>query len=310
MRIRFRCIVAFSLAHTVVVDQSTSASIWADERTAILYLTDTFLPARGWVVNTSAGTSGAVKRGLAMPSYDLYNSNATAYSYNWLTVPTASTVFASTYLAIYEDANYTTVPGDKMTDTTNSITWYFKPTGGANTANWKFWTSDEDASLFFVTRANKVILWGCKRHDIFMDSNADYPESSSADQWRTHYYPPCPQVIAGNLPNATNTSSTEWTVYFNQIVKYAEPSAYSYMRNFSISNQDREIGYIDYNDIRQSVPVQSERPTSPGFWSLPSTSTGVPLYKVTDGTDWYVTTSAPTNNGLAFYCGTTEPDLS
>ena len=155
-----------------------------------------------------------------------------------------------------------------------------------------------------------MIFWGAKGYFAFWDPNSDYTDDGSSDQYRTNYFPYCPYMRGSNLPQTTNTASTEWPVSFYTIIKYAEPREYSFMRNFGFKEAQYTVGYIDYNDVRQSVPDVSARAVSGGTTGLINTADGQPIYKITDGTDWWVTSSSPASHGLAFYYGTTEPDFS
>lgn len=294
--------MAFSLAHTQSVDSTSDTTRWADCRTALFYLFDTFLPARGWTTNTSAGTSGSVKRGLGWPLTDWRNSDTLTNHYSWTSISTAY----QTSLTVYEDATYTTTPGDLMTDTTNSYSWLVNDATTQN-SSWKFWTSTEDTSLFMVTRANQLITWGGNFELGVWYPNSNYTVANTTDTYRTQYAFPSPGLYYTNQPFGTNTASNEFTARIGKPTSYSEPLDLTFQKNFYIESSSTSLGRINYSDIRQQIPPSSARSTGFVLENLILSST---LYKYQNGSDWYLSTGVPSNSGLAFSCGTTEPDLS
>ena len=81
------------------------------------------------------------------------DSDNVVHSHWWISWNPSSTT-PSTFTNMYEDATYTTVPGDKGTDTTNQIQLIFHSTSLTwGQLDWKFWTSDVDDSTWMVIGA-------------------------------------------------------------------------------------------------------------------------------------------------------------
>lgn len=124
--------------------------------TAMVYLFDTYLPARGWTV--AAHPSGFAYRRKC--SYTVTTNWVTNASYtmrywaDWVSATSAS------YMTLYEDATYTTTPGDLATDTTHSTSLLYNSSSyvGAN-SQWRFWSSDQVPNATLVTRGKKVVWY-------------------------------------------------------------------------------------------------------------------------------------------------------
>lgn len=315
--------VAFSLAYEVIVDPTDGANFNAQNRAAILYFFDTFLPARGVITNSSEGTSGTVKRGWATPSYDINHGDAVTYDYHWASIPEDLYTLSGGAIRIYEDGTYNSVPGDKMSSTRNSINWYVVADDASSSSNdpytsatWKFWTSDEDNSLYLLTRGNKVLMWGGQFRRAYVYPNSDYADVPGTDRYRTHFFPSCNEGVSSsygktsNLPHTSNTSSTEYVMGARTPHRFAEPKEFTLQRNWQASTYEQSNAnqlLVDLNDIRLAIPEAAQRSTS---YTITTQYMSYDAYKLQDGTDWWIGLGAPTSMGLAFYFGTTEPDLS
>ena len=221
-----------------------------------------------------------------------------------MTIPTAY----QTYINMYEDATYTTTPGDLMTDTSNLYSWTVNDVTTQN-SSWKFWTSTEDTSLFMVTRANMLITWGGKFEVGVWYPNSNYTVANTTDTYRTQFAFPHPALRYTNQQFTTNTSSTEYTAYIGTPSSYSEPLDLTFQKNFYIESTTTSLGRINYSDIRKHIPPSSSRITGYSLYGIANSAT-VTLYKYQNGSDWYLSTAVPSSPGLAFSCGTTEPDLS
>lgn len=296
--------MAFSLAYTHTMDNTSDATQQAECRNALDYFFGTFLPARGWT-NTFVSTNRYRHQ---WPVTNVMNSNATENMYGWST-------YTGTQLFQYEDATYTTVPGDLGTDITNVVVMTFWSSGSTyKDKDWKFWTSTEDTSLYLVTQGTKTWFWGCKPQAAVHRENATYTTAANVDTYDTHYYfPMATQWYEGNAPSDTNTSSTETTLQLSvEESQYVKPDGLAFAKNLTFVNAANNCfrAFIGYNDIRRKVNDLAYRPISATSTSTFTTDT-LEKYLV-NSTDWWVSYGGITTTGhyMAFNFGTTEPDFS
>jgi hypothetical protein len=297
--------MSFSLAHTIAQDNTDDASRAAKIVDVYTYFFDTFLPARGWTTTVKNSTS----RGAIQPFTDL-RTNTTDSFYHWCSWNTSGTYT----LNCYEDSTYTTTPGDLMTDTTNLVT-LTSITGSAlyATSDFKFWTSDEDSSLFFVTQGYKLHLYGCKPKVWVRDAHSGYPASPSTDRDSTHLMmwgnTSCAYT---NLPKYLGNNGNEVNLFINQPSKYELSTNPVFVRDFELNDNTSTIGAVDFSDFRYYAPAESARNIAAVNREIDNMS-ALSLYKyLVNSTDWWVVTGTNVNaeGGLAWYCGTTEPDIS
>jgi len=294
--------MAFSLAHTITMDNTSDATQQQTCRDAIDYLFDTFLPARGWIT-TNDGTN---RRRHQMPTLNALDGNNAEKFYGWSS-------YTSTTITQYEDSTYTTVPGDLGTDTTNNIFQTFWSSSWSwKDLNWKFWTSDEDSSLYLVTQGTFVHFWGFKPIVNIYNENATYATASNADTNRTHlFYPNYNTWYTSNQPSAIGGSSVEYNLALRcDETQYSEPDGLTFAKNPTWYYSSYPVATCPYNDIRRKIPPSSNRATSPQSSNSPMTDT-LQKYFI-NGTDWWISWGGPTTSTpyLAFNFGTVEPDFT
>lgn len=297
--------MAFSLAHTHTMDNTSDATQQAECRNALDYFFGTFLPARGWT-NTFVSTNRYRHQ---WPVTNVLNSNATENMYGW-------SIYTGTTLTQYEDATYTTVPGDLGTDATNAqLITFWDAAYTYKDKDWKFWTSTEDTSLYLVTQGTKTWFWGCKPQVPIRRENTTYTTAANVDTYDSHFFFPMGyNWFNGNAPETSNTSGTELTLrMFVEETQYVEPDGLAFARNISFGrpNSGFQLGaFIGYNDIRRKVNDLAYRPTV-GVTQTNLTTDTLEKYLV-NSTDWWVSYGGITtaNHYMAFNFGTTEPDFS
>ena len=297
--------MAFSLAHTIAQDNTSDATRAATAIDMYEYFFDTFLPARGCTTTVKNSTS----RGVIWNVTDL-RTNTNWPMYNWFSWGTSGTYT----LTQYEDATYTSTPGDLMTDTTNSLVTT-SVTGNAlyATSDYKFWTSSEDSTLYIVTQGYKLHFFGCKPKIWVRESHSGYPAANNVDRYSTHMFLPAYNCFhMSNLPAYSNTNTAEGAISTTQPSQYEYSTNPIFIRDFVLMQGSDIMGSIDYSDFRYYSGAESVRTTSSQSEQLSSLSIQ-DLYKYNvNTTDWWIVSGINTDadGGLAFYCGTTEPDIS
>jgi len=296
--------MAFSLAHTHTMDNTSDATQQAECRNALDYFFGTFLPARGWTT-TNDGTN---RYRFQWPVTNVLNSNATENVYGWA-------LYSGVELFQYEDATYTTVPGDLGTDTSNVTSYTFWTSGYTwRDKDWKFWTSDEDNSLYLVTQGTNTLFWGCKPKAAIHRENTTYATAPNVDTYDTHlFFPMGTTWFAGNATGVTNTSSTERSL--RMVVdenQYVKPDGLAFAKNITYRTIDtyNPVVFVGYNDIRRKVNEVAFRPTVGTATNVLNTN-AIEKYLV-NSTDWWVSYGGITTSShyMAFNFGTTEPDFN
>ena len=115
------------------------------------------------------------------------------------------------------------------------------------------------------------------------------------------------------MPQNSNTSSSEASTYIPELSSYAEPTDFSFMKNwvFAVNNSSPDgRALVDCSDALISQPPAAQRNSSSN-WSTVATSGSTLSKFLVNSTDWYVGVATPSssNPGVAYYMGTTEPDL-
>jgi len=297
--------MAFSLAYTHPMDNTSGASQQLECRNALNYFFGTFLPARGWTTIQD----DTYRWRTQYPVTNILNNNATEMMYGW--VEYAGLVFNSV-----EDATYTTVPGDLGTVVGNIDDTFliWDEDYSWKDRDWKFWTSDEDNSLYIVTQGNKTWFWGCKPKVAIYRENSTYTTAPSVETYDTHIFFPMPfRWHAANAPGDRNTYSFEADLLMCiEETEYVKPDGLAFARYITFRNQytNNFMAYIDYNDIRRKVVNLGMRPTRATNTSILITES-LNKYFI-NGTDWWVSYAGASNiyGALAFNFGTTEPDFN
>jgi len=197
--------MTWTVEHTIpYVDDGTEE---AQQTAALKYFFDTFLPARGWTVGFRDGEDETSSYRIFQRNFtDIFTGLADKH-YMWVNI-------GSKYM--YEDATYNTTPGDKGTDTTNSV--YFNWHSGTSeylAHSYKFWVSSENPKAFIVTRWNTIMAWDMGNDWPTYKPNASKSVGPSIDRWETcvwlamHTGTQSPTFRWSNLPAYSNTSNTE-----------------------------------------------------------------------------------------------------
>jgi hypothetical protein len=138
--------MTWSISHTITYNTN------ADNHTALTYLFDTYLPSKGWTTAAHPTNPASFRRKAKFTCLNVLTN--TNYSmYHW--VDWSSTSPTSLYW--YEDATYTTTPGDLCNDSTNSQSSQYPMTLAGE--NWKFCTSTENANTALVLKGGKVAFY-------------------------------------------------------------------------------------------------------------------------------------------------------
>jgi hypothetical protein len=140
--------MTWSLSHTVAYSTN------ADLHTAMVYLFDTALPALSQITTSAHPDASSFKRRFQRVTPNNLENGTNMTEYFWATWNNTS----PDTLYLYEDATYTTVPGDTATDTTTSVSSNLALTVFAGESV-KFWTSDQNAKALLVTRGKQVLFW-------------------------------------------------------------------------------------------------------------------------------------------------------
>jgi hypothetical protein len=123
--------------------------------TAMVYLFDTALPALSQITTAAHPDASTFKRIFTRVTPNNLDNGTNFTEYFW--VNWQSTTAPNTLL-VYEDATYTTTPGDTATDTTSSVSSNLSTTV-FTAESVKFWTSDQNAKALLVTRGKQVLFW-------------------------------------------------------------------------------------------------------------------------------------------------------
>ena len=291
--------MAFSVSHTESIDASSEANLKASTLNAVDYLWDTYLPARGWIIDsdTTVGTNRKIQ---FRQRHTNWNNNGADYDMaGWTQYD--STNLGSSNLSFYEDSlldgnSFTNTESMRLYDT--SEFWSTQP--------WKFWVSDEDSSLILITQGNLLHMYGGKLDVGVVYPNSAQDTSTGQPNWQTYIFPFLGKAVYCNLPRNTNTSGGEFNMGVIIPNKYEEPVDYSGYKNFSFTDNGQPICTVDYSDWRIGIPAHGNR------FSYRNTYTPITfqsLYKVQSGSDWYLATNTETESGMLWYCGTTEPEI-
>lgn len=287
--------MTWSLSNTITYVNSST------DNTALQYLFDTFLPTVGWSSSAHPSAS-ATKRSLTR-SYTNQLTGNTLTNYHW-------TDFASsnTYI-MYEDATYTSVPGDLGTDGTNSITHTYS-NAAYSTLDWKFWTSSEKSSASLVTRGKYAIWFDPGVTDVFAYEDTGW--NGSTDTGSTHFYPynyVYSYFPQGNAPTAGLSISEYFVVPIHEGTSEHQPSVDSIIKGFdygystTTDHATHGVAYrITGNDIVLHVP---------GGGNVSNKNIGGVGLVIQVGSDYYFRLGSNMANVTPMlYMGTSEPNFT
>lgn len=284
----------------------------AEHHAAFVYLMDTMLDGKSnWIVAAHPDSS-AFKRKARRTSTNLIGGGSYIeywwFSWGSTTTPTA--------LSVYEDATYTSTPGDLCTDTTNNI----NGTIPAGTANWKFWSSDQASNAVMMTKGKHLFFY-----DPGWTSAVFYNDTSwtgATDSLRTQMMPYVNGTLylgACGYPN-TNTASTASEFYgtfyaAGWIAAGYKPSGDFIYKNISLSNGNStnsgggtgsEFFCALPNDVVAHYP--SGATVANREIGNASTTDGLLIF---DGTNYYFRPSSNmTCPALMLDMGTSEPNFT
>ena len=259
--------MTWSLSNTVTYSSG------ADSHTALEYLFDTALSGlSNWTVSAHPSAS-STKRVAKRTTTTLYGGGAYSEHF-WVDWASSSN---PTSLTVYEDATYTTSPGDLATDTTNqkasSLTL-----GGVDSLAWKFWTSDQNANALLVTRGKAIIFWepGYSVANLMEDPSWD----GSSDSRRGQIFPGL-------------RDSLLWMTGWPDTNSPTTGSEYSWTHG---AGSQVGSGFWDGERIDLNVPfiatgTSSSSPTTAGRFLFPGTGNDVGVYRP----------ASPTSSGM-FWC--------
>lgn len=208
--------MTWQLEHTITWDPAGDAETQCD--TALKYFFDTWLPSKGWTTSPRSGQTTASTIRLVQRNFTDIWTNTAAKHYLWFSFSSASGACQQ-----YEDATYTTTPGDLGTDTTNASNFYWHSTSETfGQKNFKFWGSTENSNSFMVTRWDTILAWDPGINWPLFRPNAGLAaaETANVDMWQNQLFIPMNESTVSmgffrstNLPVYTNTNAVEGTVY-------------------------------------------------------------------------------------------------
>lgn len=206
--------MTWQIEHTITWDPAADAATQTVD--ALKYFFDTFLPTKGWTTSLRSGDTIASTRRIVQRNFTDIFTNTAQKHYLWFNFPNAS-------ITQYEDATYTTTPGDLGTDTTNfsSAVWHDAgQTWGQK--NFKFWGSTENNKSFMVTRWDNILAWDPGINWPLFQPNDTLAnnEAPNIDMWQSNLFIPMNESSSNtgyfkavNLPTNTNTGTGENNIY-------------------------------------------------------------------------------------------------
>lgn len=210
--------MTWQIEHTITWDPAVDAATQTID--ALKYFFDTFLPTKGWTTSPRSGQTTASTIRLAQRNFTDAYTNTAAKHYLWFNFNISGTNFRCYQ---YEDATYTTTPGDLGTDSTNQSDFYWHTNNYTwGQKNFKFWGSTENTKSFMVTRWDTILAWdpGINWPLFAPNSTIAAGEASNVDMWQSNLFIPMNESEATsgqfrctNLPVFDNTSTTEGSVY-------------------------------------------------------------------------------------------------
>ena len=283
----------------------------ADNHTAMVYMFDTYLAARGWTVAAHPDAS-TFKRKLKYTATN-YATNASFTQYHWVNWNSSS---APTETYWYEDATFTTVPGDLGTSTTTSSSWWWNDSS-ISTKNWRFWTSSANANACLVTRGKQVVFYWPGMSKWYIEEAPTW--SAGTQNSSTYYFPSLIATTAywatanapfsvGNtgskgsvvpLISASNTRVMEAKTYKNFPMGYGADTSSQLGSDVGVAwyeTNDDTVLYVPSVLLYQRV-IRCTYTSAGSLWL--------------SGSNYYLNANnSTTTYGLLFNMGTSEPTLT
>lgn len=306
--------MTWSIVYSMPVDRTNDAAESAQHRAFWEYFFDTWLPQFDrWTTTTNGGS----KRGCQYTCPDGFTGQDEVYG-NWLNLPSGTQNPPATQVTWYEDATWTSAPGDLMNDTTNARTEpYHSPTSTFGAYPYKFWTSDENPNAWMITRWNVIIAfdWGldwCR----YKPAPHYATDTGATDQWQTHIFMGAYNGLnVSNLPNSGNTSTSEFIAYVDFPGKpYISENAFL-MKNFRMTHDAagrHTLAVCNRDDIQLYLPVESKRAGTYSWVGEQMSivfSTGMEFAQI-NGEDYWWIGYGTEHESIAINVGATPPVLS
>jgi len=300
--------MVWSLANTIATASE------ADNHTALVYLFDTYLNSKSQFSVNPHPDASAFKRQITCTVND--NIYGGTYSfYNWVTWADTTPI----QFTWYEDATYTTVPGDLCTDTTNAVVngnsiW------GTVFGNWRFWTSSLDANACLVTIGKKIIFYwpGGNAWNVYSQSGLPW-DGTPRDQTHIFPYSGGSTIYYSNKPGLSATSTNEYVLILNPpinntVVDHLGGKDVFWKSPTWVYTASTGVGAYWSSYSLEVVQVASDQAMwmSPSFAGspFPLNAGGGGQLLLLNGTEWWFCPSSAVYSPLCFYMGASEPDMS
>lgn len=180
----------------------------ASNHTAMVYLFDTVLAGKtGWTIQAHPDGSAFKRRAKFTTANKTTGTNYTIYSWvTWSSVTPSSVTW-------YEDATYTTTPGDLATSTNNFIDSSALNIGWTTAGeSWRFCESSENSQSVLVLKGNKVVFyWPGITSGVFWQDSTWIAGQSNKGTWVCPYIG-TRSLWAANSPLNTGTNANEYSL--------------------------------------------------------------------------------------------------
>ena len=293
--------MTWQIEHTITWDPTGDAGTQA--LAAMKYLTDTFLPAKGWTSGPRPGDDLTSNVRIIQRNFTDLWTNTAAKHYLWLSLSTNTTWEQR------EDATYTTTPGDLGTDNStfrNLQTSWHSTSETWGQKNVKFWGSTENNKSFMVTRWDRIICWdpGINWPVVQPNTTIAATEGPSVDRYSTALFIPAGSRFKGcNLPDPDNDNQYPWDLYFgfdmNASVKGGDGGLWDKVP-FAFRSDNGPRAIWDQADVKYY---------SYGNGSSTFTDAFMPV-RVNNGNYWLFTKGSLVQSQMVFDLGPTLPDFN
>jgi len=296
--------MTWTVEHTIpYVDDGTATD---QETAALKYFFDTWLPSKGWTSGFRDGEDETSRYRIFQRNFtDLFTGQPDKH-YLWVDIIGRNQ---------YEDATYTTVPGDKGTDNTNIVSFIWHDDGQEYSSHsYKFWGSTENPNAFIVTRWNNVLSW-----DLGNDWPTYRPKDSistgpSIDRWDSCIWLPMNSTSGTNtalqqtnLPNSTNTSNTEAQMYMGP--QESSNSLGSTMAFWDTLELCQAYSSAKATIKRDDVKWFNGNTSSASVAHVTALMSTFLVVQVNGGDYWLLTQGSQTKSQIALLIGSTVPDF-
>lgn len=295
--------MTWQIEHTITWDPAGDAN--AQALAAIKYFFDTWLPSKGWTTGPRPGDDLTSKNRIVQRNFTDIYTNTAAKHYLWFSFS------SDNQWRQYEDATYTTTPGDLGTDTsvTAQICEWTSTTQTWGQKNIKFWGSTENNKSFMVTRWDEIIAWdpGINWPLIKPNDAIAATEAPNIDMWQSNLMLPCNRIFFGtNLPSSRSDANT----YSNPWYMYVGPGMTSNVKGADGGLWDKVIFYMSSNSGIPTIWDQADvKLYLYGETSNVMTNSFMPV-RVNNGNYWLFTRGSLGQTQMCFDLGTTLPDFN